>query len=175
MVGWLHGNCECCGVTCSDTCTIGGQPRGSVCLTHTWTDMDTTKNLFGQSWTNGETKTYCPNVQHNCVSGNSYENWKWIGTGGDHFNMTAVVGFGSQKHVIAIGRASYTTFLYLRRGTGGTAQSSDKVSTHNLGVLSVDISQAFISSEFFGQITWTDGITTSWTQNGANWNYCSNT
>jgi hypothetical protein len=159
---------------CDDTCTHAGSDAPSTCMTNAWSDTDTTKTLWGQSWSNGETKTMCPD-DYVCAGGNSYERWLFNFPAGD-LVFSAIAGFGSKRHDLLIARgARYTTFLFVRKTTGGTTSSSHKVSSHNIDFSGLDVNDAFVTSEFFGNLLWDDGVQTTWTQNGDHWNTCSNT
>ena len=167
---------DCCGgCTEADTCGTGPNYDPAMCVTNSWTDMDVTKSLYGSTWTNGETKRFCPD-NYSCVGGNSYELWTDLQAAQGDIAFQAIAGFGGKVHHVLFARqARYTTFLFVKKSTfAGTTSSSSKVSSHNIDFSGLDLNQAFISSEFFGSITWTDGVTTSWVQHGDFWNTCSN-
>lgn len=144
-------------------------------MTISWTDMDTTKNFFGRVWTNGETKTMCPGGFYQCQDAafNDVEHWEFNA----EFRMVARSN-GSRFHNMTLWPYGvYTTpvFKQTKNNFGTATNSTGVLSRTGVDISGVPLTQAYISSEYFGSITFSGGVTISWTQNGSHWNPCSNT
>ena len=194
--GNVGGNCACCGSSPTNPC--GSTPPLSITIS--WTDGDTTKTVFGLSWTNGQQREVCPS--YNCqVIGNGAENFYYqpsnpapspFSTLPERLNASAFgappTSVGSQQNIIKIlGVATGTvggTDLFQLSYTYGTQSGAIfnsyfyKYNIASMGFAKSDFTAPYppgrpLQDFQFSFITTTKGLTVAWGRYIASaWNTC---
>lgn len=177
---------------CDTPVTNPCDPDPPLSVTMTWTDGDTNKTLFGQTWTNGETKVLCPG-SYACYTeveewldttinpdiiirarSDSYSIYPWYTRELEFF--CAVVGSTlTESFGMDIRHVYFPTFTssYSYGGPVGADASTYTPAKSTLQVVPTSMG-APVPAKMFGQVKSTNGTVVSWSRAGHEsfWNTC---
>lgn len=167
-----------------DPCVGDGQ---TVYVTMSWIDADITKDFLGEIFTNGETKSICPDM-YNTLSGEMWSNMNFVTTTTswgypmgkkDRIRLSVYAGYGFYPSVL-VGRqipgpqygppsifGASTGIMRQETYYGGTWTQQVGLSLFSFEGL--PDTGTYIGDGSFGVITSTNGITITWTKGPGNW------
>jgi hypothetical protein len=144
-------------------CISNTDPRIKVSVC--WTDTDVTKTLFGETWTDGESKIICPQ-NYNSGGGNIGELWtiKNSPTSTWKIDLASYLYFGLfPQAFVRITDGSENFILSQRAGAFSNLSTNVNISTvgYTFGQIT-NIDGVSLNQTHFHQFTTNSGVTVKW-------------